>query len=342
MTMIRFLVGLSISGQTRELKIEPFDIFRGRETAWTSTATAGTGMDGSSRHGRTPGRVFAIALAFACALASAADGRPVAATRVEVPAAGLSSSPAPLVGFVFGPATAGRHPAVVMMHGCGGACTRDGAALNARHRMWGELLASQGYVALMLDSFTPRGFREICTQKYSQRTLKEADRVGDAEAALAYLSGRPDVDAGRIALQGWSHGGGSVLATLAARSRGGRAYAAAIAFYPGCSARARAAASFHPYAPLLILIGAADDWTLAAPCESLTAAVAARGEPMRIVVYPGAYHDFDNPGIHQLHLRKDVPNGVHPGLGVTVAPDAPAREDAKKRVLAFLAETLPK
>ncbi len=131
-----------------------------------------------------------------------------------------------------------------------------------------------------------------------------------------------------------------MLATLAAKPRAGRGYAAAIAFYPGCTAHARAAESFHPYAPLLILIGAADDWTSAAPCESLTAAVAARGEPMHIVVYPETYHDFDNPGITHRSLRKDVPNGVHPGLGVTVAPNAQAREDAKQRVLAFLAENL--
>jgi len=34
----------------------------------------------------------------------------------------------------------------------------------------------------------------------------------------------------------------------------------------------------------------------------------------------------------------EVPNGVHPGQGVTTAPNAEAREDAKRRVLGFLQE----
>lgn len=55
------------------------------------------------------------------------------------------------------------------------------------------------------------------------------------------------------------------------------------------------------------------------PCKQLAAAVAARGEAMAIVTYPDTYHDFDDPGL---------------------ASNPEAREDAKKRVLSFLAETL--
>ena len=78
------------------------------------------------------------------------------AIQVAIPTADVSSSPAPLVAYLFEPVTPGPHPAVVMLHGCGGAYARDGV-LNARHRMWGELLAANGYVALLLDSFSSRG-----------------------------------------------------------------------------------------------------------------------------------------------------------------------------------------
>ncbi len=284
-------------------------------------------------------RVLPLALMCLCSVALA-QTRPAISdveARVEIAGGTLSSSPDPLVGTVFVPAGAGQHPAVVMMHGCGGAYVRDGS-LNARHRMWGEYLAAHGYLALMLDSFTSRGVKELCTQKFSERKLKQRDRVGDAYAALAYLRRRPDVDPMRIALLGWSHGGGSVLEAIGAANQGGPGYSAAVAFYPSCTGRAKGAALFHPYAPLLILIGEADDWTPAASCVSLTDSGAARGEPMRIVTYPGTYHDFDNPGRKTLTVRQDVPNGVHPGRGVTVAPNAQAREDAKKRVLEFLAE----
>lgn len=257
--------------------------------------------------------------------------------QVAVPTAGLSSSPAPLVAYLFEPATPGPHPAVVMLHGCGGAYARSGA-LNARHLMWGDLLAANGYVALMLDSFTSRGVKEICTQKYAERSLKDVDRAGDAYAALAFMRARSDIDAKQVAVLGWSHGGSTVLATIKRRPTQDAGFARAVAFYPGCSAAAKRPAAFDPYAPLLVLIGESDDWTPAAPCEALTAAVRARGGPMEIVTYPGTYHDFDNPGITRQRVRTEVPNGVHPGQGVTTAPNPEAREDAKRRVLRFLQE----
>lgn len=272
------------------------------------------------------------------ALAQAASGAPVSES-VSVPTAGRASAPESLKAEFFRATTAGAHPAVVMLHGCGGAYTKSGA-LNARHRMWGEFLAEHGYDALMLDSFSTRGIRELCTQKFSERSLKEADRRGDTYAALAWLRQQPDVVPGRIALLGWSHGGGVVLDTVSHPAPGATGFQAAIAFYPGCSARARRADAFHPYAPLLLLIGETDDWTPAAPCLALGKAVAARGEPMRVVSYPDTFHDFDNPALKTKRVRRDVPNGVNPGQGTTVAPNPAAREDAKLQVLRFLEEVL--
>lgn len=261
-------------------------------------------------------------------------------TPVRVLTGTWSSAPAPLQAQLFLPNGSGPHPAVVMVHGCGGAYAKDGS-LNARHRMWGEFLASQGYVALMLDSFTARGIRELCTIRHSARTLKEADRVGDAYAALVYLRQRGDVDAARIALLGWSHGGGVVLDAIGHPPETTQSgFRAAVSFYPGCSARNQHADRFHPSAPLLVLMGEADDWTPVAPCQALAATVAARGEPMAIVTYPETFHDFDNPALKGPHKRTDIPNGVQPGAGVTVAPNTEAREDAKRRVAAFLASHL--
>ncbi len=226
-----------------------------------------------------------------------------------------------------------------MLHGCGGAYARDGS-LNARHRMWGEYLASLGYVALMLDSFSSRGIAEICTTRFAERKLKESDRVGDAYAALSYLRSRNDIDPVAIGILGWSHGGGSVLATLSSHPPLGGGFTAAVAFYPGCTSKAKDPARFQPDAPLLVLIGEADDWTPAAACLSLAAAVARRGTPMTIVTYPQTYHDFDNPGLRTKHVRKEVPNGVVPEHGVTVAPNPEARADAMRRVATFFATEL--
>ena len=192
----------------------------------------------------------------------------------------------------------------------------------------------------MLDSFSSRGIRQLCTQKFADRTLKEADRVGDAYAALAFLRMQHGVDRRPIGLLGWSHGGGSVLATITKPPQHGEGFAAAVSFYPGCTRRSRQSGTFHPSAPLLVLIGEADDWTPAEPCKTLAAAVAKRGEPMQIVTYADTYHDFDNPALTRKRVRREVPNGVNPGQGTTTAPNPEAREDAKRRVNAFFAEHL--
>jgi dienelactone hydrolase len=206
--------------------------------------------------------------------------------------------------------------------------------------MWGELLAENGYFALMLDSFTSRDIKELCTIKFSNRPLKESDRVGDAYAALEWLRVQPGVDPARIVLLGWSHGGGVTLDAITQEPSGMAGFRAAVAFYPGCTARNKRAARFHPYAPLLVLIGESDDWTPAAPCVALTSAVRARGEPMQIVTYPDTYHDFDNPGIKTARVRSEVPNGVKAGQGVTTAPNPKAREDAKLLVLRFFSDAV--
>lgn len=284
---------------------------------------------------RTCSRLTALFTSLTLSAASFA-GEP---ERVAVPPGALSSSPAPLEARLFMPANAAPRAAVVMMHGCGGAYASSGA-LSSRHQMWGEYLAGLGYAALMLDSFTSRGLREICTTRVAERTIKEADRVGDAYAALGFLSARLAIEPDRIGVLGWSHGGGAVLSVIARKPAAAAPFKAAVSFYPGCRARAARADSFHPYAPTLIVIGEADDWTPAAPCKVLAQAVAARGEPLTIVTYPDTHHGFDTPTLKALRVRKEVPNGANPGQGVTVAPNAEAREDAKARVQAFFAAHL--
>ncbi|MDQ7989867.1 MAG: dienelactone hydrolase family protein [Candidatus Dactylopiibacterium sp.] len=273
-----------------------------------------------------------------CGLGAVAAAQ--AQEAVQIPPAGLSTAPAPLPGFLFRAAGDGPHAAVVMLHGCGGAYAKDGG-LNARHRMWGEFLAAHGIAALMLDSLTPRGERSLCTQKFADRKLRESDRRGDAYAALAWLRAQPGIAPQRIGLLGWSHGGGTTLDTIARAPRAGTGFASAVAFYPGCSKRAQRAEAYRPYAPLLIVMGEADDWTPFAPCRDLVAALAARGEAVRLLSYPDTYHDFDNPALRSRRVREEVPNGVNPGQGTTVAPNPAAREDAKRQVLAFFRQTLP-
>jgi dienelactone hydrolase len=65
----------------------------------------------------------------------------------------------------------------------------------------------------------------------------------------------------------------------------------AAAFYPPCENQAGARLTI----PTAILIGASDEVTPAADCEKLAKAQPAGGADLKLMVYPGAAHLFDDP-----------------------------------------------
>ncbi len=87
--------------------------------------------------------------------------------------------------------------------------------------------------------------------------------------------------------------------------------------------------------PTLILIGALDDWSSAQECERMVAGARGRSARASIVVYPGAFHDFDHPS-RPPQIRggyafsADGSGRIHSGTNAT------ARADAQKRVTQWL------
>lgn len=236
-----------------------------------------------------------------------------------------------LKAWLFQPAGQAPRGTVIALHGCGGLYAtigRNKGQLNARHQAMADLLVAQGYAAVFPDSLTPRGETELCTQKLGSRNIDQAERRADALGTLAWVAVQPWAKAEHIALLGWSHGGSAVLsATDVSRAdvRGRPVQpAVAIAFYPGCSAAQKS--GYKRGVPLVLMLGEKDDWAPPASCIALGEAVGAE-----VNVYADSYHDFDNPA-GRLQVRRDVPNGVHPGQGVQVGPNPVAREAAYARL----------
>lgn len=243
-----------------------------------------------------------------------------------------------LAALQYRPRGDGPFPAIVLLHGCSGMYTPSGY-VTPSYRRWAELLAEDGYVALLVDSFNPRGHRSICEQQ--KRTILESrERVDDAYAAARWLAVQPYVAAGRIGLIGWSNGGTGTLYSMRPASRTEPAFRAAVAFYPGCRTLTRAQTPYRPYAPLLILIGEADDWTPAEPCRELSSIAQQQGAAVDIVTYPDAHHSFDRVGL-PVRYRPNVRNLNKPDrLGATVGENPKAREDAVRRTREFFAALL--
>lgn len=216
-------------------------------------------------------------------------------------------------------------PAIVALHGCGG-------PYPIRDQQWRDLLVGQGHIVLFPDSFSSRGLGSQCRNR--QRTITSFGvRRTDAIASAAWLQARPGTPAGGVVLLGWSDGGSTVVAAAPSSPdlptgliRG------MVAFYPGCGVALRDP-TWRPVAPMLILMGEADDWTPARPCHE----VASRFDPsvLALVTYPGAYHDFDAPG--GIRVMQNVPNSQNADKSVHAGTDPAGQAAALLRVPAFLA-----
>jgi len=190
-------------------------------------------------------------------------------------------------GYLSKPDGSGPFPAIVHMHGCGGLTAQRREHDAAQFTDW-------GYVVLEVDSFATRGIKENCL---SDRVLA---RDGDAWGALTYLSTLAFVDAKRIAVVGYSQGGIVALQVASAQPAEifevlpGLTFKAAVAYYPMCGAAMDKLA-----VPTLVLIGALDDWSLAASCDRLLRRFDASGAPIKVTVFPEAYHSFDSTALHR-------------------------------------------
>jgi dienelactone hydrolase len=242
----------------------------------------------------------------------------------EVTISSPLASKGPFTAQLLRPQGPGPFPTVIALHGCGGLFNREDD-LAKRETDWADRLVGAGYAVLFPDSFTARGFRQICT--VHDRKIFPKDRADDVAAAVEWLAKKPYIDSKRLALMGWSHGAMTALWAVRQGFMGdGPQIKAAIAFYPGCREIARQA-DWHPRLPLTILIGAADDWTQPVPCREL-----AQREGFKLIAYPDAYHGFDAPN-SKVRVRK--------GLGAVKSGEAHvgdpvARAAAIKEVMATL------
>lgn len=221
------------------------------------------------------------------------------------------------------PAGPVQAPAVVLLHGCGGPGQRDVA--------WVQDIVGRGHPLLMPDSFGSRGQGAQCRNR-ENRIAPASMRRNDAIAAATWLMAQPGMPPGGVLLLGFSHGGSTVLWT--ARQRAdlpAGLFRGFIAFYPGCAAPLRRA-DYRLSAKLLLLIGAADNWTPPEPCRELAARFP---EQVEFVSYPGAYHGFDNAAQPRRELRGLAYTADGSGVA-TLGGDPAAAADARRRVVGFL------
>ena len=117
----------------------------------------------------------------------------------------------------------------------------------------------------------------------------------------------------------------TVLATMSDQAPGKppSGFRAALAEYPGCAMDA-VKGEYHSYAPILLLIAADDEEVSPKRCEQFAKRAVEAGSPLESHVYPGAAHNYDDPGAK----KQSVP------------ANRQATEDTFRRAGAFFARQL--
>jgi dienelactone hydrolase len=275
-------------------------------------------------------RLVLILFAALAAVATEAVGVAAAGEQVDIP-----QSDTTLHGILFRPEGAGPFPSVVALHGCESLVDRSGKM--APHLAdWGERLVAAGIAVVFPDSFGSRGLRTQC-RVFERKVRSERERVADSNATRLWLQGQPWASKNRVSVVGWANGGVASLWAVQPHAKphdGVPDFRSAVAFYPGC--RQLSDLAWSARIPTLILIGRADDWTAPAPCEQMVAGARGRSALASLVVYPGAYHEFDRPDYPVRELT-GLANTADGSGRAHIGTNAAARIDALTRVPEWLA-----
>lgn len=222
-------------------------------------------------------------------------------------------------GLLFLPADASEAaavPAVILLHGARGVSS-------AREMTYARQFATMGIAALVIDSFRPR--RELASS-FTERLIEitEGMILADVFAAQKALAARPEIDAERIALIGFSYGG--MVSLYAAHRQVATAYRryfemvhlpplrAHVAFYAPCIARFEDTRASG--APVLMMWGDQDELIDAERCRATAADLRAGGAEVETIEFPGAYHQWDG----NLETPWRAPRSLV-GCAFTVEPD---------------------
>ena len=234
--------------------------------------------------------------------ASGQSTQTIAPQVVEIPSGNLR-----LKAYLWKPVGTGPFPAVLFNHGrsnqpqqytrkltitaaaqvLGPVFVKHGYAFLYLFRRGEGLSADQGqFIGDLLQREESAKGEEA--RKHLQFVLMTTEHLDDVMAGLAFLRGLPEVDARRMVVAGHSFGG--QLTLLAAERdntvRSAVAFGAAAGSWDGSSeVRARLLTAVHKIAVPVLLLHAANDYSLA-PGQTLAAELALLSKPHVLRIYP--------------------------------------------------------
>jgi dienelactone hydrolase len=180
-----------------------------------------------------------------------------------------------------------RFPAVIGLHGSAGghATMADPAAL----------LAAQGFAVYVVHYFDRTGTTGVADKQTAVRNFPAWGKtVWDS---ISHVAARPEVDAGRIGLLGFSLGAYLALSVAAVDSR----VKAVVEFFGGMPREMKL--FIRRLCPTLILHGESDPTVPVAEAYHLQQLLENKATPYEMQIYPGAGHGFSGEIWQDAKLR---------------------------------------
>jgi len=204
----------------------------------------------------------------------------------------------------FGPPP---YPAVLQFHGCAGARL-------SFQTDWARQINAAGFAAIIVDSNRPREIsRDTALNTVCQgKRLIGQERAADVAAAIDFAIAQTEIDADRLVLMGWSHGGWTIMDFLSLapgqapkgllQTPPTKAFAihGLVLVYPYCGFGNRS--RFRPWAttpPTLALYAGADSIVKPDECRALFDTQINDKSMLTEITYDGAEHAFDDPFIEE-------------------------------------------
>jgi dienelactone hydrolase len=184
----------------------------------------------------------------------------------------------------FEPKTAGRHPAVILVHGSNG-LTRYGE----RYREQARRLAGEDYVTFLVHFYDRTGHKEALEGDTIRANF--LTWLATLDDAVSYAADQGNVDPRRIALLG--HSLGAYLSLSLAATKSGSKIAALVDYYGGLPyLMMPIAGRFARIPPILILHGERDRIVPVQEARDLAGFCRTMNIPYEMHLYPNQGHVF--------------------------------------------------
>ena len=171
------------------------------------------------------------------------------------------------------------------------------------HHEYLKMYRDMGIATFELNSFKSRGVKSTVG---TQTEVTTAMMILDVYQAFEILAEHPNINKDKVALTGWSLGGGVTLFSgwkpLRQAINTDLKFSAHLAFYPPCFI-VPMTLDFEN-TPTHILIGELDNWTPAAACLELEDIMQKESYDFNVTIYDSSYHSFDR--ISEISIKENA------------------------------------